>query len=220
MPCKITFYGGVNEVGGNKILLDDNGTRIFLDFGKGFSRRARFFEEYLKPRAANGLADFIQMGLIPDIDGVYREDLVEMAGKKSSAPNVDAVLVSHAHADHVDYISFLHRDIPVYMGSTCRTLLQAIQDRAPRDFEREVLDFLPRPSKRGAKPVERRIETFRSGRKFKVGSLEIHPIHVDHSIPGAYGFIIYTSAGPVAYTGDVRLHGTRPEMTREFLQEA
>ena len=218
--CKITFYGGVNEVGGNKILLDDNGTRILLDFGKGFSRRAMFFEEYLKPRSANGLVDFIEMGLIPDVEGIYRDDLLEMAGRKASAPTVDAVLVSHAHADHVDYISFLHRDIPLYMGSTCRTILQAIQDRAPRDFEREVLDFLPRPSKRGAKPVERKINEFRSGRKFKVGSLEVHPIHVDHSIPGAYGFIIYTSAGPVVYTGDVRLHGARPEMTRELVSEA
>jgi hypothetical protein len=35
----------VNEIGGNKILLDDGGTRILLDFGKGFSRRAKFFEE-------------------------------------------------------------------------------------------------------------------------------------------------------------------------------
>ena len=185
MGCKITFYGGVNEVGGNKILLDDGGTRIFLDFGKGFSRRARFFEEYLKPRPANGLVDFIEMGLIPDIEGVYREDLLEMAGRKSTAPTVDAVLVSHAHADHVDYISFLHRDIPLYMGNTCRTLLQAISERAPRDFEREVLDFLPKPYKRGTKPVQRKIETFRSGKKFKVGSLEIRPIHVYHSIPGA-----------------------------------
>lgn len=217
--CKITFYGGVNEVGGNKILLDD-GARILLDFGRGFSRRAMFFEEFLKPRSANGIVDFIEMGLIPDMEGIYRDDLLEMAGRKACAPTVDAVLVSHAHADHVDYISFLHKDIPLYMGSTCRTILQAIRDRAPRDFEREVLDFVPKPSKRGTKPIDRKINEFRSGRKFKVGPLEVHPIHVDHSIPGAYGFIIYTSSGPVVYTGDVRLHGARPEMTREFVSEA
>ena len=210
----------MDEVGGNKILLEDSGARIFLDFGKGFSRRAQFFEEYLKPRSANGLLDFVEMGLVPDIPGIYRDDLLEMAGRRAGPPDVDAVLVSHAHADHVDYISFLHRDIPVYMGATCHGILKAIQERAPRDFEREVLDFVPRPSKRGAKPVTRKIETFRSGRKFKVGSLEIHPIHVDHSIPGAYGFIIHTSSGAVVYTGDIRLHGARPEMTREFVQEA
>jgi hypothetical protein len=36
----LTFYGGVNEISGNKILLEDKDTRVFLDFGKGFSRRA------------------------------------------------------------------------------------------------------------------------------------------------------------------------------------
>jgi ribonuclease J len=221
LPTHITFYGGVNEVGGNKILLRDNDTSIFLDFGKGFSRRAKYFEEYLDPRTANGIVDFLEMGLIPDIEGIYREDLLEMAGRKASAPAVDAVLVSHAHADHVDYISFLHKDIPLYMGATCHTILQAIQERAPRDFEKEVFDFVIRPAKKGNNSkVKRKIETFRSGKKFKIGSLEVHPIHVDHSIPGAYGFIIYTSSGPVVYTGDVRLHGTRPEMTREFIEEA
>jgi hypothetical protein len=29
---KLTFYGGVNEIGGNKILLEDEETKIFLDF--------------------------------------------------------------------------------------------------------------------------------------------------------------------------------------------
>jgi mRNA degradation ribonuclease J1/J2 len=35
---KSYFYGGVNEIGGNKILLEDKDTRVFLDFGKGFSQ--------------------------------------------------------------------------------------------------------------------------------------------------------------------------------------
>jgi len=62
--------------------------------------------------------------------------------------------------------------------------------------------------------------TFRTGDKFKVGSLEVEPIHVDHSVPGAYGFIIYTSEGPVVYTGDIRMHGVRPDMTEEFVKKA
>ena len=36
----------------------------FLDFGKGFSRRAKFFEEYINPRAANGIEDFLTMRLL------------------------------------------------------------------------------------------------------------------------------------------------------------
>ena len=32
----ITLYGGVNEIGGNKLLLKDKDTRIFFDFGMPF----------------------------------------------------------------------------------------------------------------------------------------------------------------------------------------
>jgi len=216
----ITFYGGVKEIGGNKILLEDKETRIFLDFGKSFGRRSKFFEEYINPRTANGLVDFQTMGLIPDIEGIYRDDLMAMAYKEPIPPKIDGVLLSHAHADHADYISFLHKDIPIYMGETCHFILKALEERSPRTLEKEVLSYVQRPYNRSYSPIQRTIRTFRTGDKFKIGSLEIEPIHVDHSIPGAYGFIIYTSSGPVVYTGDLRLHGRRSYMTEDFLKKS
>ncbi len=216
----IIFYGGVKEIGGNKILLEDKDTKIFLDFGKSFGRRSKYFEEYINPRTANGLVDFQIMGLIPDIEGIYRDDLMAMAYKEPRPPKIDGVLLSHAHADHADYISFLHKDIPVYMGETCHFILKALEERSSRTLEKEVLSYVPRPYDRRHSPIQRTIRTFRTGDKFKIGSLEIEPIHVDHSIPGAYGFIIYTSIGPVVYTGDFRLHGRRSYMTEDFLKKA
>lgn len=216
----LTFYGGVNEIGGNKILLEDKDTKVFLDFGKSFSRRARYFEEYLNPRTSNGIVDFLTMGLVPDIAGVYRDDLLVMAGRKPEKPQIDGVILSHAHADHADYISFLHEDIPIYMGSACHLILKAIAERAQRSIEREILDYKPRPYSIKDKPIPRKVNEFRTGDKFKIGSLEVEPIHVDHSVPGAYGFIIWTSEGPIAYTGDIRLHGTHSDMTRDFIERA
>jgi 2-polyprenyl-6-methoxyphenol hydroxylase-like FAD-dependent oxidoreductase len=66
LPTELLFYGGV-EVSGNKILLKDNDTRILLDFGKGFSRRAKYFEEYLI--AADGANSGIRRRLGIDVDG-------------------------------------------------------------------------------------------------------------------------------------------------------
>ena len=216
----LTFYGGVNEIGGNKILLQDKDTKIFLDFGKGFTSLEKYFEQYLAPRTSNGILDFITMGLVPDIPGIYRDDLMFKAGREIKEPEVDAVIISHAHADHVDYASFLHRDIPLYMGQTTKNLIKAIQERSSGSIDREILEFKLAGAARGDPKIQRTVNTFRTGEKFKIGSLEIEPIHVDHSVPGAYGFIIYTSEGPIVYTGDLRRHGAKPQMTEEFVQKS
>lgn len=95
-----------------------------------------------------------------------------------------------------------------------------VKERSNREIEREILSYKPKPYSRKDKPIERKINIFRTGDKIKIGSLEVEPIHVDHSVPGAYGFIIYTTQGPIAYTGDIRLHGTNSQMTRDFIEKA
>lgn len=219
----LTFYGGIQEIGGNKILLEDNDTKLFLDFGMSFNRRAQFFEEFLTPRTANGIGDFLTMNLIPDINGVYREDLLTHQGREPEEPEISAVLLSHAHADHANYISFLHKDIPIYCGKTCKYILDAVDEQSQRSLENEVLNFKKRPLFRcdyRKPPVERTFNTFRTGDKIRIDSIEIEPIHVDHSVPGAYGFIIHTSEGAIVYTGDLRMHGLHADMTTDFMKKA
>jgi ribonuclease J len=106
------------------------------------------------------------------------------------------------------------------MGAACHLILKALSDKTQRSIENEILDYTPRPYKRGQKYIPREIHEFRTGDKFKIGSLEVEPIHVDHSVPGAYGFIIHTSEGPVVYTGDIRLHGTNSQMSWDFVEKA
>src|SRR6266581_4574008 len=216
----LTFYGGVGEIGGNKILLEEKSTRVLIDFGVSYGRRALFYDEYLSPRSASGLGDFLRMGLIPDMPGIYRNDLLATVGREPETPAVDAVLLSHAHMDHSSYISFLHEKIPVYCGETCKLILQAIQEAGDRDIEQEILSYKPRPIARNGPEISREIHTFRTGQQLSIGDIKVEPIHVDHSIPGDYAFLIHTSVGTIVYTADLRMHGNRPDMTEDFIKAA
>ena len=216
----LQFYGGIKEIGGNKILLEDRDTKIFLDFGISFSKRQKYFEEFLTPRTSNGIGDYLAMNLLPDVPCIYREDLMEHIGRKPEQPDVQGVVLSHAHADHANYVSFLHKDIPIYCGETCKCILEAVEEQSQRDLENEILDFKKRPLYRKDyknPPIKRKFKTFRTGDKFFIDSLEIEPIHTDHSVPGAYGIIIHTSEGAIVYTGDLRMHGTHAKMTEDFI---
>ena len=138
---KITFHGGVGEIGGNKVLVEDADTKIFLDFGMSFKRRGDYFEEYLNPRPGNGFGDLMEFGLIPDLKGVYRDDLLKVAGRKPEEPEIDAVFISHAHADHVNYVSFLHPEIPIHCGEAAHAILKAVNDSGERAIENEIIDY-------------------------------------------------------------------------------
>ncbi len=75
----ITCYGGVNEIGGNKIIVQDGDTCFSFDLGTSFGRRYDYFEEYLKPRPRMGLLDLMYTVLLPPLEGIYRQDLLPSA---------------------------------------------------------------------------------------------------------------------------------------------
>jgi ribonuclease J len=192
----LTFYGGVDEIGGNKILLKDRDTKVFFDFGMSFAMKKLFYSPpFLSPKTGKSLQEF---GILPRLDGVYKFD--------EKKPDIDAIFISHGHLDHSAYLSFVKREIPVYCGETTLTILRAQSEmrRADLEFDIEDLSF----------------KTFRTGTKIHVDNLEVEPVHVDHSVPGAYGFVIQTSNGAVVYTGDFRQHGAKCEMTNDFIEKA
>jgi len=85
---KITCYGGVDEIGGNKILVENDGTRIFLDFGQRMGYENDFFSEFLNPRTNTPIKDRITIGALPKIPGVYRKDLIVPAGVENLSSSV------------------------------------------------------------------------------------------------------------------------------------
>ena len=78
--ASLTFHGGVNEIGGNKILLEDRGTRLWFDFGQSFTMGGEYFLNYLQPRRGNGLKDYFEFNLLPRVEGLYAEDSLSGTG--------------------------------------------------------------------------------------------------------------------------------------------
>jgi ribonuclease J len=274
---KITCYGGVKQIGGNKILLEDGRTKLFFDFGTSFGERDQYFEEYLRPRPGAGLLDMLELGLLPPLNGVFRDDFVGKAGlweRYKDSPlyreieNIDGVLLSHAHIDHSGYISFLPTTTPIYSTQMAAFIAKAMQDSGAPDFEKEVCfanprvwaddnrdraylspkgDYIQRPFafadtpeisgaarqfwNQSANRLGLSEEQLKRGRRKslelasftpspdRVGELKARLFPVDHSIHGAASWAVETSVGWVAYTGDLRWHGTRGDDTRRALEE-
>jgi ribonuclease J len=198
----LTFYGGVNEIGGNKVLLEDKKVRIFLDFGQSFTAGTEYFAGWLCPRAINGLGDYFEFNLLPKIKGVYGKEQLAFTDIPYTKPKIDAAFLSHAHVDHMGPILFLDEKIPIHCGYGAKIFIESMEKTGSVDF--------------GEHPYK----TFRTGSKIEIGNLVVEPIHVDHSIPASYGFIIHTSEGAIVYTGDLRVHGPRKDMTKEFAERA
>jgi ribonuclease J len=146
----ITCYGGVGEIGGNKLLVNFGESSLFLDFGFSFGAEGQFFEEYLQPRSTTKLHDLLELGLLPELDGIYRRDALRPDGFDEVADDPasslwdreiqsyeeaaasddwtpDAIFLSHAHLDHAGYVPFLG-DVPIVYSETTETLLESIAE--------------------------------------------------------------------------------------------
>jgi ribonuclease J len=199
----ITFLGGVREIGGNKILVEDGPDRILFDFGPSFSpQMEEYYVDYLQPRSTSPAKDLLEFGLLPRVEGLYSREALADAELAWKAPEVHGIFVSHAHADHAGYLNLVDPSIPVYVGSGTRELLKAIESSTLMRYG------------------DHDWRTFADRTPVRIGRLEVVPFPVDHSIPFAYGFLVRTSEGTVVYTGDFRHHGPRAADTHAFFRAA
>lgn len=201
---EITFLGGTEGIGGNKILVEAGDARFFLDHGQSFSFGERFFAGWLSPRESRtGLKDYLALKLIPPLKGLYSARVLEGTCLEHEPPAFDGVFISHVHYDHLAHLRFIDSDIPVHMGITTKRMLDSWECTS------HGVNFGPHD-----------YHVFKTGHLVNVGSCEIEPVHVDHSTPAAYGLIVHAPEGAIVYTGDLRLHGPMAHMTRDFIEKA
>jgi ribonuclease J len=107
---------------------------------------------------------------------------------------IAGLFVTHGHEDHIGAIPYFLRrfDVPVYGPAYA---LNLVRERAA---EHEVLDHV---DLRCVKPRQRE----------RVGSFEVEPIRVTHSIADATALAIRTDAGLVVHTGDFKFDEAPPD---------
>ena len=157
---RVVALGGLGEVGRNMTVLEHAGRLLVIDCGV-------LFPEYDQPGV-----DLI----LPDFD--YISDRLG---------DIEAVVLTHGHEDHIGAVPFLLRlrpDIPL-VGSQL------------------TLAFVE------AKLKEHRITPYtlavREGQTERFGAFECEFVAVNHSIPDALAVAVRTPAGTLLHTGDFKM---------------
>ncbi|WP_035587339.1 ribonuclease J [Hippea jasoniae] len=160
---KIAALGGLDEIGINSTIFETENDLILVDAGLMFPE-----EDMLG-------VDIV----IPDFSYIYE-----------NKDKFKALLLTHAHEDHVGAIPYLLSNVNVPIYGTKLTL--GLVRTKLKEFDLTHVKMVEiEPSK-----------------KFKIGDFEIEPIRTTHSIVDGVAFAITTDVGVIIHTGDFKIDQT------------
>ena len=160
-PVRIIPLGGLGEVGMNCMVVESGGDRIIIDCGLMF------------PNAEQSLGVEV---IAPDLT------YLRQSGK------VDAILLTHAHEDHIGALPYLLRDFPDATVCGTRFTLAVVKEKLKEHGI--TADYQ---------------EVFAHGMGMVGNHIDFEPLQVPHSVPDAVGYALLTEAGLVIHTGDFKV---------------
>ena len=197
----ITFYNGLNTIGGPMMEVAYRKSHILFDLGEVYRPELNLPDENYQT--------LVQNELIGDVPNFYDPQLTGKAidhGRWEYA----AAYMSHLHLDHSKAMNFLAPEIPLYAGSITAKMLPALNEKG---------DFLL-PAAGHESNYTRPIFAAEYQKPIEIGDITMTVWPSDHDAYGATGLIVRTPDLAIAYTGDIRLHGYHPDWVKKFLAAA
>ncbi|BBZ61266.1 ribonuclease J [Mycolicibacterium monacense] len=157
---RVTALGGISEIGRNMTVFEHLGRLLIIDCGVLF------------PGHDEPGVDLI----LPDLRHV-----------EERLDDVEALVLTHAHEDHIGAVPFLLKlrpDIPV-VGS--RFTLALVREKC-REHR-----------------IKPKFVEVAEGQRSTHGVFECQYFAVNHSVPGCLAIALHTGAGTVLHTGDIKL---------------
>lgn len=117
---------------------------------------------------------------------------------QSQIDRLRGILITHGHEDHIGGLPYLlmqietDEPIPVY-GTRLTLGLITVKLQEHGQLQRVILE-----------PID-------DGDRIQLGSIQAEAFEVNHSVPGAVGFILRTPAGTVFFTGDFKFDPDPPD---------
>lgn len=199
----ISFWGGVGVVGSSKVLIEEAGWRVLLDMGLDFNPIPPLFRGKVVPRPDQILADRLKTGCAPPIPHLYRPDALPGTDLAGGSDQKTALFISHAHPDHMGLTGWVDPAIPIFAAPETQAIMAALQNAGL-----------------GVEGHAPRVQSLQESTPLSFGPFRVTRLPVDHDAPGSSAYIIETQAGTIAYTGDLRLHGSHPAWVHDFIHAA
>ena len=166
----LTIHRGTHEIGGSCVEIRTDKAKILID-----------------------------LGMPLDYDKHTTEEQTEIRhNAKEWCKGVDALFLSHAHADHYGFLGLLTQDTPIYATEETFAML--------------ALDGIL-----GDDPTKHLVKhTLKSEQSCEVADIKVTTYIVDHSAYGACAYLIECDGKRILYSGDIRLHGVKGVLYRNL----
>jgi ribonuclease J len=165
-PMRITPLGGLGEVGKNLMVYESDGDLVVVDAGLAFPR-----DEHLG-------VDLV----LPDISYL-----------RERADRIRAVLLTHAHEDHVGALPYLMREVNVPEVWGTRLTLGLLQPKLDEHGLSQATEL------REVRPEDGAVE---------IGSFHAEFIRMAHSVPDTVAIVLEAGGLRILHTGDYKLDHT------------